>query len=627
MKQYDILVVGGGHAGLEASIAAAKMGCSVALLTMDPDALGRMSCNPAIGGTAKGHLVHEIDALGGVMGRIADATGIQFRTLNSSRGPAVWSSRCQSDREKYSAFCAATAALVPGLDVLQGMATEVHADDSGVTGASTISGERISANAVIITAGTFLNGRLFTGLNSEEGGRAGEPAACGLTESLERLGLESARLKTGTPPRILAASIDYEKCGEQNGDEPPVGFSLYSDPEAFPELPQISCWLTYTNPKTHEELRKGFDHSPLFQGIITGSGPRYCPSIEDKIVRFSDKDRHHIFLEPEGLDDPLVYMNGFPTSLPEECQRAALATIPGLENAEMVRAGYAVEYDFFPAFQIRHTLESRIVPGLYLAGQVNGTSGYEEAAAQGIMAGINAACKLQGRNELVLKRSEAYIGVLIDDLINKAPREPYRMFTSRAEYRLLLRQDNADRRLLPLGYSLGLLNQDSYNRFLEREALIEDGLSFFRKVRLKPEVVNPLLEKRSLHPVAEAAPIERLCKRPGVAFHEFTALLDECSKEEINDLLGNSRAFGQVALELKYEGYIKRQEAQVARLERMESKVIPEDFDYQAVEALSSESRESLERVRPGTLGQASRLSGVRNADLSVLMVMLRGRA
>ena len=625
--RYDVLVIGGGHAGLEAAVAAARMGCPTALVTMDPQALGRMSCNPAIGGTAKGHLVHEIDALGGVMGRVADATGIQFRTLNSSKGPAVWSSRCQSDRDRYSALCVKTAAGVDGLDVLSGMVTGLLTDGGSVSGVTTADGKTIGARSVILTAGTFLNGRLFTGMASREGGRDGEPSAWGLTECLERLGIESGRLKTGTPPRLLASSIDYGKCEEQKGDSPPAGFSLYSDPGKFPVLPQISCWLTYSNEQTHDELRKGFDRSPLFQGIIKGSGPRYCPSIEDKIVRFSDKDRHHIFLEPEGLDSELIYVNGFPTSLPEEVQRAAIATVPGLENAEMVKPGYAVEYDFFPASQIRHTLESRVVPGLYMAGQVNGTSGYEEAAAQGLMAGINAACKLQGREEVVLKRSEAYIGVLIDDLINKAPREPYRMFTSRAEYRLLLRQDNADRRLLPLGHRLGLVDEASYNKYLLREKLIEKGIRFFRKARLKPDTVNLLLESRGLHPVAEAAPVDRLCKRPGIEFDELTGLLDPDKKAEIQDLLDCPRAFRQVALELKYEGYISRQEEQVTRFEKMESKLIPDDFDYSSVTALSSESRESLQRVRPRTLGQASRIPGVRNADLSVLMVILRGRS
>ena len=646
---FDLIVIGGGHAGIEAAVAAARMGCSTGLVTSEAAAIGRMSCNPAIGGTAKGHLVHEIDALGGVMGELADATGIQFRLLNRSKGPAIWSSRCQSDREAYAAAAQELVATESAITVIEETVVDVVTRGGRVAAVVTGTGEEIGCRALVVASGTFLDGVLFTGLEGRAGGRYGERPATGLSQAFRRLGIETGRLKTGTPPRLLRASIDFDVLDEQPGDERPVPFSRRTHPACFPRLPQVSCHITFTNRGTHELLATGFDRSPMFTGRIRGAGPRYCPSIEDKVVRFADRDRHQLFLEPEGLDSDLVYLNGFSSSLPAEVQLAALRTVRGLERVEVARYGYAVEYDFFPAYQVDATLESKHLRGLYFAGQVNGTSGYEEAAAQGLMAGINAALSVRrgangARDELVLRRDEAYIGVLIDDLVTKPSHEPYRMFTSRAEHRLVLRQDNADRRLSAYGHELGLIGDQAITQLRRRSELLAAAVAELRSTTLAPARINGWLRSRGASELQRPESAAALCRRPEVrlaallgatlspaapATATATGVAPTADSPPLAALLADPELLAAAEVELKYEGYIDRERANIERLQRFEALRIPPSLDYAAFSALSQEGREKLQQVRPRTLGQASRISGVSPADLSILLVQLRasGRA
>jgi tRNA uridine 5-carboxymethylaminomethyl modification enzyme len=621
---YDIIVIGGGHAGVEATSAGARMGCSVALITMDRYAMARMSCNPAIGGTAKGHLVREIDALGGLMGKLADKTGIQFRMLNKSKGPAVWSPRCQSDRKLYSEEAYNLISATENIEIVEESIHDIIVDNGEVKGVVSKSGRRISGKAVILSSGTFLNALMHTGLKATSGGRYGEQPSTGITESLMKLGFETGRLKTGTPPRLSKDTINWDVLEEQPGDKIPQPFSFQTDKNNFPALPQLSCYITYTDATVHKILEKGFQESPMFSGLINGVGPRYCPSIEDKIVRFSDKNKHQLFLEPEGLDSDQIYLNGFSTSLPAEIQLEAIKKIRGLGNAEMVRPGYAVEYDFFPPHQIDNTLETKTIKGLYFAGQVNGTSGYEEAAAQGLMAGINAATKILGKEGLVLKRSEAYIGVLIDDLVTKSTDEPYRMFTSRAEHRLLLRQDNADRRLMNYGAELGLIDTSLKDDINKRNVLISTGIDLCSNIKLHAKDVNDYLKSKNSSPIESSTSISKLCKRPEVDLKSLLRLNGFDDNLSVIQLLEDSAATRQVEIELKYEGYMKRQEETIARLEKYEDKIIPLTLNYSMLNALSAEAREKLSRIKPRSIGQASRISGVTPSDISILLVYLK---
>ena len=624
MKIFDVLVIGGGHAGIEASVSAANMGCSVGLITMDKTAIGRMSCNPAIGGTAKGHLVREVDALGGVMGIIADHTGIQFRMLNKSKGPAVWSPRCQSDRKLYSDKAIEILESTKNLEIVEQAVTEIVVENGEVKGVKCSDGNVIQSKVVILSSGTFLNAQMHTGLKATKGGRFGEKHSTGITESLIRIGFETGRLKTGTPPRLAKDSINLSILEEQPGDESPQPFSFRTDKNSFPFLPQVSCHITHTDQEVHSILERGFHESPMFTGLISGVGPRYCPSIEDKIVRFSEKKSHQLFLEPEGLDSDLVYLNGFSTSLPAEIQLEAMHKIKGLENVEMIRPGYAVEYDFFPPHQVDNTLETKKIQGLYFSGQVNGTSGYEEAAAQGLIAGINAALKIQGREAFVLKRSEAYIGVLIDDLVTKSTDEPYRMFTSRAEHRLLLRQDNADQRLMNYGKEFGLIDAKLADAVAKRKSLISFYVEKSNSTKLHARDINSHLEKLGSSSIDSTETISKLCKRPEINLKDLLNFNGNSLDIDFSKLLEDEQLLDQVEIELKYEGYISRQQQMVQKLEKYEDTQIPLTLNYLNFKALSTEAREKLFRIKPRSIGQASRISGVTPSDISILLVYLK---
>ena len=616
---YDVIVVGGGHAGSEAAAASANMGAKTLLITMSLQNIAQMSCNPAMGGIAKGQIVREIDALGGYSAIVTDKTAIQFKMLNKSKGPAMWSPRAQSDRMRFAEEWRTMLEQTDNLDFYQDSVNGLLFDGNKIIGVKTVLGLEIKSKTVILTAGTFLNGLIHIGDKTFGGGRAGESASTGITEDLVAKGFESGRMKTGTPPRVDSRSLDYSKMTEQPGDSNPEKFSF--SPSTKPLVNQRSCYLTYTNPKVHELLREGFDRSPMFNGRIQSTGPRYCPSVEDKVDRFASKERHQMFIEPEGWNTVEIYVNGFSTSLPEDIQDKAIRAVEGFKNVKFLRYGYAIEYDYFPPTQLTHSLETKLIENLFFAGQINGTTGYEEAASQGLMAGVNAVLKINNKDPFILKRSEAYIGVLIDDLITKGTEEPYRMFTSRAEYRTLLRQDNADLRLTPRSFEIGLASKERMERVLEKQEKTTLLIDFLNTQSVKKEVVNPILKEKGLALVSQSMKLFKIAARPQLSFNDFLII------KELNDFVVNNsideEIIEQVEIHLKYSGYIEKERNNADKLNRLENVSIPQSFDYTKVKSLSFEAREKLTNIKPTSISQASRISGVSPSDISVLLVYM----
>lgn len=618
LTEYDVIVVGGGHAGAEAAAAAANMGSKTLLVTMNLQAIGQMSCNPAMGGIAKGQIVREIDALGGQSGLVTDKTMIQFKMLNLSKGPAMWSPRAQSDRMRFAEEWRMTLENNHNVDFFQDMVNGLLIEGSNVVGVKTSMGLEIRSKAVVLTNGTFLNGLIHIGDKQFGGGRMGEKAATGITEQLTKIGFESGRMKTGTPPRVDGRSLDYSKMEEQKGDENPQKFSYTNTPKL---IEQRSCYITYTNAETHDLLREGFDRSPMFNGAIQSTGPRYCPSIEDKINRFAERERHQIFAEPEGWNTVEVYVNGFSTSLPDDVQAKALRSIPGFEKAKIFRPGYAIEYDYFPPTQLKHTLETNLIENLYFAGQINGTTGYEEAASQGLMAGINAHLKINEKEPFILKRNEAYIGVLIDDLITKGTEEPYRMFTSRAEYRILLRQDNADERLTAISNAIGLASDERLERVENKFKKAGKLVHYFEVNSILPEEINPAIVENNGSPINQSMKMVTVLSRPEIKLKDFLSLQRLNDFIEENEL--NEEEIEQAEIQIKYKGYIRKEEENADKLKRLENLKIPADFDYFKLVSMSTEARQKLDKIRPATIAHASRVSGVSPSDISILLIYM----